>query len=181
MRGLIREKFGDADGAIAHYIAAVDAEPERELPLKRLSELYAIQKDYVNGAMWMERYVATTPLALGHQYGILGDYYLAAQDSDNAIKALRKGIEVDAYSFWARYRWAQLQEEQKDHKQAALQYETALRYGFDREPELYARLAKLYQTEGRTADALKLLKTGMRIFPTDPDLYRLYGEIGRGD
>jgi spermidine synthase len=181
MRGLIKEKFGDAGGAIEHYKASVEAEPERELPLKRLSELYAIQKDYVNGAMWMERYIATSPLALGHQYGILGDYYLAAQDSENAIKALRKGLEVDAYSFWARYRWAQLHEEQKDLKQAALQYEAALRYGFDREPELYVRLAKVYQAEGRTSDALKLIRTGMRIFPTNPDLYRLYGEIGRGD
>jgi len=181
MRGLIKEKFGDADGAIEHYKASVAVDPERELPLKRLSELYGIKQDYVNGAMWMERYVATSPVALGHQYGILGDYYLAAQDVPNAIKALRKGLEIDAYSFWARYRWAQLYEEQKDNENAVRQYETALRYGFDRDPGLYMRLAKLYRAEGREADAIKLVKTGMRIFPTNSELYRLYGEIGRGD
>jgi spermidine synthase len=181
MRGLIQEKFGDADGAIEHYKASVAVEPERELPLKRLSELYGIKQDYVNGAIWMERYVATRPVALGHQYGILGDYYLAAQDVPKAIAALRKALEVDAYTFFARYRWAQLHEEQKDNKQATLQYETALKYGFDRDPEIYDRLAKLYKAEGRTADALKLVKTGMRIFPTNSDLYRLYGEISRGN
>jgi tetratricopeptide (TPR) repeat protein len=181
MRGLIQEKFGDADGAIEHYKASVAVEPERELPLKRLSELYGIRQDYTNGAMWMERYVATRPLALGHQYGILGDYYLAAQDVPKAIAALRKALEIDAYTFFARYRWAQLYEEQKDNKQATLQYETALKYGFDRDPEIYERLAKLYKAEGRAADALKLVKTGMRIFPTNSDLYRLYGEISRGD
>jgi len=181
MRGLIKEKFGDADGAIEHYKASVAVDPERELPLKRLSELYGIKQDYVNGAMWMERYVATSPVALGHQYGILGDYYLASQDVPNAIKALRKGLEIDAYSFWARYRWAQLYEEQKDNENAVRQYETALRYGFDRDPGLYMRLAKLYRAEGREADAIKLVKTGMRIFPTNSELYRLYGEIGRGD
>src|SRR5688572_8122516 len=181
MRGLIKEKFGDADGAIAHYKASVEVEPERELPLKRLSELYGIKQDYVNGAMWMERYIATSPVALGHQYGILGDYYLAAQDVPSAIRTLRKGLEIDAYTFWARYRWAQLYEEQKDIKNALVQYETALRYGFDRDPELYMKLARLYQSEGRTADAKALVKTGMRIFPTNSDLYRLYGEIGRGD
>ena len=80
----------------------------------------------------MERpgWSATSPpnlLGLGHQYGTLGDYYLAAKDVPSAMKALQKGLEVDAYTFWARYRWAQLYEEQKDNKQAALQYETALR------------------------------------------------------
>ena len=97
------------------------------------------------------------------------------------MKALQKGLEVDAYTFWARYRWAQLFEEQNDSKQAALQYETAIHYGYDRDPEIYMRLAKLYQADGRTADAIKLVKTGMRIFPTNTELYRLYGEIGRRD
>ena len=160
-----RRKLGDADGAIEHYKASVAVEPERELPLKRLAELYGMRKDFINGASWMERYVATKPLGLGHQYGTLGDYYLAAKDVSNAVKALQKGLEVDAYTFWVRYRLAQLFEEQKDNKQAALQYETALRYGYDRDPEIYSRLAKLYKADGRTADAVKLVKTGMRIFP----------------
>src|SRR5688572_24263233 len=181
MRGLIKEKIGDANGAIERYKASVAVEPERELPLKRLAELYGMNKDYINGAMWMERYVATGPLGLGHQYGTLGDYYLAAKDIPNAIKALSKGLEVDAYTFWARYRWAQLYEEQKDIAQATMHYETAIKYGFDRDPEIYIRLAKIYQAEGRTTDAARLVRTGMRIFPTNSELYRLYAEIARGD
>jgi len=181
MRGLTREKYGDADGAIEHYKASVAVEPDRELPLKRLAELYGMRKDYVNGAIWMERYIATKPLALGHQYGTLGDYYFAAENVPGALHALEKGLEIDAYTFWARYRLAQLYEERKENKEATRQYETALKYGFDREPELYSRLAKLYQAEGRTSDAIRLLKTGMRIFPTNSSLYRLYGEIGRGE
>jgi spermidine synthase len=181
MRGLIREKYGDAEGAIEHYKASVDVEPDRELPLKRLAELYGMSKDFINGAIWMERYIATKPVALGHQYGTLGDYYFAAENVPSALKALEKGLEIDAYTFWARYRLAQLYEERKDIKDATIQYETALRYGYDREPELYTRLAKLYHVEGRTADAIRLLKNGMRIFPTNSSLYRLYAEIGRED
>ena len=41
------------------------------------------------------------------------------------------------------------------------------------------KMAKLYQADGRTADAVKMVRTGMRIFPTNLELYRLYGEIGR--
>jgi tetratricopeptide (TPR) repeat protein len=72
-------------------------------------------------------------------------------------------------------------EEQKDLKSAALHYETAIRYGLDRDAEIYSRLAKLYQTMGRPADAVQLVRTGLRIFPTNPELYRLYREIGGGD
>ena len=181
MWGLLKEKLGDADGAIEHYKESVALEPERELPLKRLATLYGLQKDFINGASWMERYVAIKPLALGHQYGTLGDYYLAAKDIPRAVQALQKGLEVDGYTFWARYRWAQLYEEEQDNELATSQYELALRYGPDRDPEIYARLAKRYKADGRTADAVKMVKTGMRIFPTNLELYRLYGEIGRGD
>jgi spermidine synthase len=178
MRGLIQEKFGNAEMAIAHYKAAVEVQPQRELPLKRIAELYGLQKDFVNGAQWMERYIAIKPVGLGHKYGTLGDYYFAGKDATNAIKALRAGIEVDPYTFWVRYRLAQVLEEQKNVDDAIRQYETALRYGIDRDPELYTRLARLYRSAGRTADADRLIKTAVRIFPTNLDLYRLYDEVG---
>ena len=181
MGGLVKEKVGDAEGAIAHYKASVAIEPTRVLPLKRLAELYGMRQDFINGAEWMERYVETKPLALGHQYGTLGDYYLAAKNVTKAVQALRAGMEIDPYTFWVRYRLAQLMEEQKDTASAMQQYEKALHYGFDRDPEIYARLARLYQSEGRKADAVRLVKTGMRIFPTNAELYRLYGEISGGD
>jgi tetratricopeptide (TPR) repeat protein len=177
MWGLVRQKFGDADGAIEHFKASVAVQPERQLPLKRLAELYGMRKDFMNGAQWMERYVATKPLALGHQYGTLGDYYLAMEDLPNAIRVLQAGIEIDPYTFWVRYRFARLFEERKDIAKAIHHYEIALRYGYDRDPEIYSRLANLYKTEGRMKDALAVLKNGVRIFPTNSALYRLYGEI----
>jgi spermidine synthase len=181
MWALVREKLGDADGAIEHYKASVAAEPERQLPLKRLAELYGMRKDFVNGAEWMERYIATKPLALGHQYGTLGDYYLAAKDVPNAVKALQTGIQIDPYTFWVHYRLAQLFVEQKDNESAKRHFEIAMRYGFDRDPALYSQLAKLYESEGRVGDAKGILRTGLRIFPTNSELYRLYAEVGGAD
>ena len=175
--GLIREQVGDFDGAIEHFKASVAAQPERQLPLKRLAELYGMRKDFANGALWMERYVATRPLGLGHQYGTLGDFYLAMQDVPNAIKALQAGIDVDPYTFWVRFRFARLFEEQKDYAKAIHHYEIAIHYGLDRDPEIYSRLANLYQSEGRKKDAVAVLKKGVRIFPTNSALYRLYSEI----
>ena len=102
------------------------SEPERELPLKRLAELYGMRKDFINGAKWMERYVATQPVGLGHQYGTLGRLLFCRKGCFQRCQGSGKGLEIDAYTFWARYRWAQLLEEQNDNKQAALQYETAI-------------------------------------------------------
>jgi spermidine synthase len=177
MWGLVRQKLGDGDGAIEHFKASVEVQPGRQLPLRRLAEIYAIRKDFKDGAQWMERYVATKPLALGHQYGTLGDYYLAMEDASNAIRVLQAGIEIDPYTFWVRYRFARLFEERKDTGKAIHHYEIALRYGYDRDPEVYSRLANLYKTEGRLKDAVALLQTGVRIFPTNSALYRLYGEM----
>ena len=141
----------------------------------------SMRKDFLNGAEWMEWYIETKPLALGHQYGTLGDYYLASKDIPNAVKALETGIRIDPYTFWAHYRLAQLLEEQKDHEKAVEQYKIALRYGYDRDPAIYTHLAELYRAQGRVADAASVLRTGLRIFPTNSELYRLYGEIGGGD
>jgi spermidine synthase len=181
MWGLLEERRGNDEAAIEHYRLSVAAEPQRQLPLRRLAELHGTRRDYVAGAQWMDRDIATEPLGLGHQYGTLGDYYLAAKDIPNAIKALQTGLGVDPYTFWVHYRLAQLFEEQKDNAQAITQYEIALRYGLDRDPAAYSRLARLYKTEGRAQDAAELLRKGLRIFPTNSELYRLYGEIGGGD
>jgi tetratricopeptide (TPR) repeat protein len=94
------------------------------------------------------------------------------------MKALRTGIEIDPYTFWVRYRLAQVLEEQKNNEGAAEQYEIALRYGLDRDPELYTRLARLYKLMGRSGDAVSLVRKGLRIFPTNSELYRLYAEVG---
>ncbi len=181
MWALTRERLGDTEGAIEHFKASAAVEPQRELPLKRLAELYGMRNDFVTGIQWMERYVATKPVGLGHQYATLGDYYFAASDVSNALRALETGLQIDGYSFWARYRLAQVLEEQNDIKRAVLQYEAALRNGYNRDPTIYGRLSKLYKSEGRTADAVKLVKVGMRIFPKNLDLRRLYAEISQGD
>ena len=91
--------MGDADGAIEHYKASVAVEPERELPLKRLAELYGMRKDFINGAvtgwsaMWprnlsgsainMERWATTT---------------LPQRMCPMRSERCRKGLEVDAYT-----------------------------------------------------------------------------------
>jgi spermidine synthase len=175
--GLIQQRRGDEELAIRHFEAAVAAEPKRQLPIRRLAEIHGMRKEWQAGARWMEEYVSTGPLALGHQYGTLGDYYLAGEDLPNALTALQKGMEIDPYTFWIHFRLARMFEEQDKTADAIRHYEVAARYGFDRSPEIYTRLGRIYQSEGRLKEAVELLQQGRRIYPTNPEIYRLYREL----
>ena len=57
------------------------------------------------------------------------------------------------------------------------QYEFLLKYAFDRDPEVYLRLAKLYQAAGRMKDARRVMAKGRRIFATNAEIHRLYKDV----
>ena len=52
-----------------------------------------------------------------------------------------------------------------------------IRYAFDRDPDIYVNLAKLYKDAGRRTDALRVLIKGHRILATNAAIYRLYREV----
>jgi len=175
--GLLEERLGKTDAAIQHFRSAAAAEPKRPLPLQRLAEIYGHQQNWPEATHWMEQFVETKPASLGHQWATMGDYYLAGQKPDEALKTFQTALHIDPYTFWARYRMARLYEERKQNKEALEQYELALRYAFDREPELYVKAANLYNAEGRKKEARQVLARGFRIFPTNTAIYRLYRDV----
>ena len=56
-----------------------------------------------------------------------------------------------------------------------------MRYAFDRDPDIYVKLATLYKDAGRNGDALRVLTKGHRILATNPAIYRLYREVSGSD
>jgi spermidine synthase len=178
--GLLYEKQGAPNQAIEHYKRAVAAEPSRPLSLRKLAELNAINKQWDEAASWMEKYITTRPLDLGHNWAILGDYYLAGKQIDQALRALQTAIATDPYSYWARYRLGTLFETKNEKAEAIKQYEFVIRYAYDRDPDIYVKLAGLYKAEGRMNDARSLMAKGFRMFSTNPEIYRLYREVHAG-
>jgi len=175
--GLLDEALGSTAEAKQHFMNSVKAEPMRPLPLRKLAELAAKDQSWSEAGDWMERYLTTEPQQLGHFWAMLGDYRLAAEQVEKGSLALQTSLHVDPYVYWAHYRMARVFEESKDNENAIKEYEFIVRYAFDRDPDIYVKLATLYKNAGRKKDAMRVLAKGHRILATNSAIYRLYREV----
>jgi tetratricopeptide (TPR) repeat protein len=175
--GLLRERTGERPTAITHFANAANADGNRTVSMKKLAELHASDQSWINAATWMERYIQTMPRDVGHSWAALGDYRMAAEQPDEALKALKTSVQIDQYTYWARYRMARLFTDQKQTEDAIRQYEFILKYAYDRDADVYIQLANIYKEGNRMADARRVLEKGKRIFPTNADIYRLYKDV----
>jgi spermidine synthase len=174
--GMLDDRSGETAGAIEHFRRAVAADPRRPLSLQKLATLSAQNQSWDEAARWMEQYISTRPQPLGHYWAMLGDYQFAAENPAEGLRALETALHIDPYSYWARYRMARLLEERKQSDDAIEQYEFVLRYSYDRDPDVYLKLANLHKAAGNTDRALEVLEKGTRIFPSNAAIYRLYQE-----
>jgi len=179
--GVLYETLGDTNQAKQHFELSVQAEAGRPLPLRKLAEFAAKNEAWDEAAMWMERFIATKPASLGHYWAMLGDYRLAGEHLDEAVQALETALHIDPYVYWAHYRMARVFEQRKDTENAIREYEFMIKYALDRDADIYVKLATLYKDAGRKRDAMRVLAKGSRIFPTNPDIYRLYREVREGE
>jgi Tfp pilus assembly protein PilF len=177
MMGLLYESLGQTDVAKPHFERATKADPTRPVPLRKLAEMAAKDQSWMEAANWQQQFLATKPQQLGHYWAVLGDYRLAAEQTEQGSQALETALHIDPYVYWAHFRMARVFEKNKDKDSAIKQYEFLVRYAFDRDPDVYVNLANLYKDVGRKRDALRVLIKGRRILATNPAIYRLYREI----
>jgi spermidine synthase len=177
LMGLLYESLGNTEEARRHFERSAKADPMRPLPLRKLAELAAKDQSWKEAAEWMERFIQTRPKQLGHHWAVLGDYRLAASQLEEGGQALETALHIDPYEYWAHFRMARAFETNKDTQGAIKQYEFLIRYAFDRDPDIYIKLATLYKEAGRKRDALRVLSKGRRILSTNRAIYRLYREV----
>jgi hypothetical protein len=175
--GSLYDALGNEGEARRHYERSARSQAPRAVALRRLAEIAASGETWQEAADWMERYIATSPVAPARYWAALGTYRLAAQQPEAGLKALQTALEVDPYTYSAHFRLARLFEENKDTENAIKEYEFLVKYAFDRDPDVYVKLANLYKNSGRLRDAERVLAKGTRILPTNPGIYRLYREI----
>jgi len=177
LMGLLYESLGNIDEAKRHFEASIKADPARPVPLRKLAELSAKDQAWTEAAKWMQQFIETKPQQLGHHWAVLGDYRIAAEQVEAGTHALEMALHIDPYVYWGHFRMARVFEKNKDTESAIKQYEFLVRYAFDRDPDVYLKLATLYKDAGRKRDALRVLRKGRRILATNPAIYRLYREV----
>ena len=177
--GALNDATGNTTEAIRHYELSAHAQPSWPVALRRLADIHAADQKWGEAAAWMERYVATNPVDAARYWAAIGSFYIAAKQPDPGVKALQTAVELDPYIYSARYQMARLFEQGNDAENAIQQYEFLVKYAFDRDPDVYVKLATLYKNSGRLRDAERVLAKGARILPTNPGIYRLYRELRR--
>jgi tetratricopeptide (TPR) repeat protein len=175
--GLLYDHRDNTLEAKKHYRLAAEAGPARPLPLRRLAEISADEEAWAEAAGWMERFIATEPVSLGRHWAMLATYRFAANQSTEGLEALETALQIDPYLFTAHYQMARLFEDRNDTENAIREYEFLVRYAYDRDPDVYIKLANLYIESGRMRDAERVLAKGVRILPTDAGIYRLHREL----
>jgi tetratricopeptide (TPR) repeat protein len=178
--GMLHDALGNTNEAKQHYEYSAQAQPPRPVAFRRLAEIYAHDQSWPEAAAWMERYIATGPAGPARFWASVGTYRLAGKQPEEGVKALQTALELDPYTYSARYQLARGFEQGNDAENAIREYEFLLKYAFDRDPDVYVKLANLYIAAGRRADAERVLAKGMRILPTNSGIYRLYREVRGG-
>jgi len=178
--GALNDATGNTAEATRHYELSAHAQPPFPVSLRRLADIHAADQNWGDAAAWMERYTATNPIGAARYWAAIGSFYIADKQPDPGVKALQTALELDPYIYSARYQMARLFEQGNDTENAIKQYEFLLKYAFDRDPDVYVKLATLYKNAGRLRDAERVLAKGVRILPTNPSIYRLYREVQGG-
>jgi spermidine synthase len=181
LQGILFDTLGNSDEAKRHFRNSAMADPMRPLALRKLAEMAAKDQLWSEAAKWMEAFIGTHPQNFGYFWAMLGDYHLAADEIEQGTRALETALHVDPYVFWAHYRLARVYEKNKQTENAIREYEYIVRYAFDRDPDVYVKLATIYKDAGRKSDALRILTKGHRILATNSAIYRLYREVEEGN
>jgi spermidine synthase len=178
--GMLHDALGNSAEARQHYEVAAQAQPPHAAAIRRLAEMHASDQNWPQAATWMERYIATNPTGPARFWASVGTFRIAGKEPEAGIKALQTALEMDPYTYSAHYQLARAFEQGNDTENAIREYEFLVRYAFDRDPDVYVKLANLYRSSGRLGDAERVLAKGVRILPTNPGIYRLYREVRGG-
>jgi len=142
--------------------------------LPALESKYKVKHDVMdwNAAVdWQLRLIAADPHPSADEYAHLGEAYLFSGDAA-AENAFRRALTLEPYSYSAHRNLGQIYFQRKLWDAARAQFEFVVRYFPDADPGAYTTLASIDRTLGDPRGAAAILRKGLRVFPTDPDLKR---------
>lgn len=118
-------RSGQHDTAMQHWQQVLKLEPDHSEALIQTAQLQLSKGDHASARALLEQALAKAPrLAMAHAY--LARIHLANNDNDAALKSLDAAILHDPTAWGARLERAKLLEALGRHREAALNWTTAL-------------------------------------------------------
>ena len=121
--------------------------------------------------------IATQPIGLYAVWARLGELYLASGQTQLALEAFQKSLQLEPLGYAAHRNVAALLVESGEIRKAIEEYRFLLQHYPGADAALYLELSALYRKIGNEGAARQTLKKAKRIFPTNPAVERALWNI----
>jgi len=158
------------------YQAILTRDPKNPQALQSVIELDVDNSRWAEAADLQRRLIAAKPHPAAIDYEELAEVLLRLRQEDDARGALEQCLALDPYNFKAHlflgvlYRHEQLWTEAQEH------LEFIRRYSPDADPGTYSLLYEVYTALGQSKAAAEAVRFGLRVFPGNADLEKLYAQ-----
>lgn len=179
--GIIFEKSGEYDKAIASYIRSIEHNPYFVYAYHNLGKIYAAMGKNEDAISWYKKALSVSP-HFGGTYYNLGNLYGNMERYEEAIASYKRAIELypeysEAYfNLGFTYKKAGMFPEAVDCYRRSLEIEPG-------KPGVYNNLGNVYGAMGKTEEAMAAYADALRISPDSPDVLNnlgaLYSYIGK--
>ncbi|MFI5056729.1 MAG: fused MFS/spermidine synthase [Candidatus Acidiferrales bacterium] len=151
----------------------VEKQPRNPDGLRARFSFARDNNDWAAANAAQRKLLAVAPEPAPVEYCRLGDSYLHLRKLNAAEEPLRKGLQLDPYSFLCHRDLGELERATGRNTEAQRELELVVRLFPEADPKTYASLALVYRAEGKPGRADEILSKGQRIFPNDSLLREL--------
>jgi len=158
------------------YQTILKREPNNLPALASLMHLDVDNSRWAEAVDLQQRLIAAKPHPSAADYEELAEVLLRVRQDEQARSALQQSLAIDPYNFKAHLVLGVLFRHEELWTDAQEQLEFVRRFSPDADPGTYSLLYEVDTALGQTRAASEALRFGLRVFPGDANLQRLYAQ-----
>ena len=162
----------DFAGAESRLLSCLARHPNSVPVLSSLAVMERSRLHWTEAIDWETKRIAADPAPPLEAQEFLGDLSFRAGDYTSAARTYIDVLNRDPYFIYAHWVLGEILRRSQRWDEARTQLEVVIRYAPTRDPNQYVSLADVYRNLGRTHEAQSTLDKGLRIFPSNPDLFK---------
>jgi tetratricopeptide (TPR) repeat protein len=164
---------GQTELARQQLLSILARDPKDLRALGSLEQIYSDTSRPLDASFTQRALIAADPHADADAYAELGEMLKRAGRLDEAVTAMNECLARDPYNFQTHLNLGQIFDVEHKYREARQTLEFAERFFPDVDPQIYALLYEADKGLGDSGAAAEAVRSGLRIFPGDPDLLKL--------